>query len=92
MKKWKSRSRSLYNTSNHIIIDVTFALGADSLATIMIKWRLVSTATFLLFISYVPFILEDATKHWTDTNGPAKAAKMFGEGIDEFYNSHYAPN
>ena len=89
MKKWKSRS--LYNTSNHIIIDLTFALAADSL-TITIKWCFVSTATFLLFISNVPFILEESTKHWTGTNGPAKTAKIFGEGIDEFYNSNSVPN
>jgi hypothetical protein len=70
---------------------MTFALGADSLAT-MIQWCFVSTATVLLFISNVHFILEDATKLLEDTSGPAKTAKMFGEGIDECYNSRYAPN
>jgi hypothetical protein len=89
MKKWKSRS--LYNTSNHITIDLTFALAADSLNT-TIKWRFVSTATLLLFIINVPCILEESTKQMTGTNGPAKTAKILAEGTYEFYNLHSVPN
>jgi hypothetical protein len=61
MKRWKSRSRDLYNTSSNIRIDLIFALGADSRLTITIQWGIVSIAKFLLSIQIVPITLEEST-------------------------------